>query len=53
MGNPAPEARKRVQGGLNPQSCAALWAAGGSMESDAFYSVRGFFGKACRVPRMR
>ena len=46
MGNPAPEARKRVQGGLNPQSCAALWAAGGSMGSDAFYSVRGFFGKS-------
>ena len=44
---------KRVQGGLNPQSCAALWAAGGSMGSNAFYSVRGFFGKAYRVPRMR
>ena len=50
MGNPAPEARKRVQGGLNPQSCAALWAAEGSMESDAFYSVRGLLWK---VPRRR
>ena len=39
-----------MQGGLNPQSCAALWAAGGSMESNAFYSVRGLLWK---VPRRR
>ena len=40
---------KRVQGGLNPQSCAALWAAEGSMGSDAFYSVRGLLLKSLPV----
>ena len=35
----------------SPQSCAALWAAGGSMGSDAFYNARGSF--YWRIPRHR
>ena len=34
----------------SPQSCAALWAAGGSMGSDAFYNARGLLWE---IPRRR
>ena len=39
-----------MQGGLNPQSCAALWAAGGSMGSDAFYNARGLLWESLPRP---
>ena len=50
--SPAPKAR--LQPGstrrASPQSCAALWAAGGSMGSDAFYNARGLLWE---IPRRR